>query len=108
MLFSFNTVDNADFKSFVQTMIVVGAKYGNISADNVLYGRKTGREKNTADVQATIVSRMHEAAKVGAVSIVTDMRSDDVVQNNYLKITFFWVSDNNDKWSLKHGMHECK
>jgi len=41
------------------------------------------------DVQATTVSRMHEAAKVGAVSMVTDMWSDNVVQNSYLEITFF-------------------
>ena len=58
--------------------------------------------------QPPIVSRMHEAAKVGAVSMVTDMWSDNVVQNNYLEITFFWVSDNNDEWSLKHRMYECK
>lgn len=43
---SFNIVDNANLKSFAQTMIEVGAKYGNIAADSVLYGRKTIREKH--------------------------------------------------------------
>lgn len=55
---SFNIVDNANLKSFAQTMIEVGAKYGNIAADSVLYGRKTIREKTlqmVVDVQAKIV-----------------------------------------------------
>lgn len=108
---SFNIVDNANLKSFAQTMIEVGAKYGNIAADSVLYRRKTIREKTlqmVVDVQAKIVSCMHKAAKDGAISMVTDMWSDNVVQNSYLEVTFFWVSQDGDVWSLKRGMYACK
>ena len=56
---SFSTVENGNFKAFAQTMIEVGAKYGNIAADSVIYGRKTIREKTlqmAADVKANIES----------------------------------------------------
>jgi hypothetical protein len=108
---SFNIADNANFRSFAQTMIEVGAKYGNIAADSVIYGRKTIREKTlqkVADVQANILSCIHKAAKDGPICMVTDMWSDNVVQNSCLEVTFFWVSCDNDEWSLKHGMYACK
>jgi len=82
---------NANFKSFAQTMIKVGAKYGNIAADSIIYGRQKIRENTlqmVTDVQANIESCIHKAAKDGAVYMVTDMWSDNVVQNSYLKVTW--------------------
>ena len=40
--------------------------------------------------------------------MVTDMWSDNVVQNSYLELTLFWVSQDADEWSLKCGMFACK
>lgn len=110
---SFNVLDNPNFKSFAQTMIEVGSRYGNVAADSVLYGRKTVREKTLQmvnDLQANIVCNIHKAAKDGAISMVTDMWSDNVVQNSYIEVTFFWVSEHTDslEWSLKRGMYACK
>ena len=108
---SFNVVENYNFKSFSQTMIEIGAKHGNIQVDTLLYGRKTIREKTLQmvdDIRASIVANIAEAAKSGAVSMVTDMWSDNVVQNSYLELTLFWVSQDADEWSLKCGMFACK
>ena len=60
------------------------------------------------DIRASIVANIAEAAKSGAVSMVTDIWSDNVVQNSYLELTLFWVSQNADEWSLKCGMFACK
>ena len=50
-------------------------------------------------------------SKLGAVSFVSDLWSDNVVQPSYLDVTFFWVQETGpDKrqWALKHGMYACK
>ena len=108
---SFNVVENETYKSFAQTMISVGAKYGNVKAASVLYGRKTIKEK-TIDMahklRDQIKSNVQKAATEGSVSMVTDMWSDNVVQNSYMEVTFFWISDESDNWKLKRGMFECK
>ena len=62
-------------------------------------------------IQAIIRSSLQESAELGAVSVVTDLWSDNVVSRSYLDVTFFWVEESGPgkrKWSLKHAMYACK
>lgn len=41
---SFAVVENPAFLAFAQQMISIGSKYGNVSPEEVLYGRQTVRD----------------------------------------------------------------
>ena len=50
-------------------------------------------------------------SKLGAVSFVSDLWSDSVVQRSHLDVTFFWIEESGpDKrqWAIKHAMYVCK
>ena len=58
-------------------------------------------------IQETIKESIADPSKLGAVSCVTDLWSDNVVQRSYLDVTFFWIEESgpdNRKWALKHTM----
>ena len=79
---AFNLVENETFKSFVQQMVNLGAQYGCVKVDDVLYGRKTIQKRMldiAKDLQAKIKQEIICSALDGCVSMVTDKWSDNVV-----------------------------
>ena len=62
-------------------------------------------------IKETIKESIADPSKLLAVSFVTDLWSDNVVQRSYLDVTFFWIEESGpDKreWALKHAMYACK
>ena len=107
-------VEHEALKNFAQAFVELGASHGCVPASEFIVGRLTVRKdivSKLPHIQATISSSLRESAEVGAVSVVTDLWSDNIVSRSYLDMTFFWVEESGpDKrqWSLKHAMYACK
>ena len=72
----------------------MGASHGCLPASEFIVGRLTVRKdivSKLPQIQDTIKSRLQKPAEQGAVSVVTDLWSDNVVSRSYLDITIFWV-----------------
>ena len=54
-------------------------------------------------IQATIRSSLQESAELGAVSVVTDLWSDNVVSRSYLDVTLFWVEESGPMQHSQQG-----
>ena len=97
-----------------EAFVNLGAVFGRVSASDFLVGRHTVRNdivKKFNEVQEILRELIAAPSKLGAVSFVSDLWSDNVVQRSYLDVTFFWVQETGpDKrqWALKHGMYACK
>jgi len=62
-------------------------------------------------IQETIKSSLQKPAEQGAVSVVTDLWSDNIVSRSYLDVTLFWVEESgpdNRIWSLKCAMYNIR
>jgi len=104
---SFAVVENPAFLSFAERMISIGSKYGNVSPDEVLFGRQTVREtvfQKMVECQEEIKKAVAASSANRAVSFCTDMTTDDVNKNSYSDFTVFWV----DNWLLHHSMYKCE
>lgn len=104
---SFAVVENPGLRAFAQYMIQIGSKYGNISVDDVLYGRQTVRDtvfNKMAECQEAIRKEVAISSQVNSVSFCTDMTTDDVNKNSFSDFTVFWVKN----WSLHHAMYKCE
>ena len=97
-------MDNPALRSFAQVLIQIGAKYGNVDIDTVLYGRKTVFNK-MEKCQQEIKVQVLESLKYNAVSFCTDMTTDDINKNSYSDLTVFWIDD---QWKLRHSMYKCE
>ena len=107
-------VELESLKHFAQAFIDLGAAYGCVPASDFIAGRLTVRKdivNKLSLIQETIKESIAGPSKLGAVSCVTDLWSDNVVQRSYLNVTFFWVEESgpdNREWALKHAMYACK
>ena len=107
-------VELESLKHFAQAFIDLGAAYGCVPASDFIAGRLTVRKdivNKLSLIQETIKESIAGPSKLGAVSCVTDLWSDNVVQRSYLDVTFFWVEESgsdNREWALKHAMYACK
>ena len=99
-------------------MIRIGAKYGNVSASNIIPGRKA-ISKSTVEqiitIQKDICSRLQDPIQRDAVAFTTDLWTDNVMNRSYLDVSFFWISQDTDEsgtgkelWTLKRAMYACK
>ena len=80
---SFALVDNPALRSFAQELIQIGAKYGNVDADTVLYGRKTVTNEvfdKMKECQQKVKVQVLKSLKYNAVSFCTD----DINKNSYI------------------------
>lgn len=104
---SFSVVENPAFLAFAQQMISIGSKYGNVSPDEILYGRQTVRDtvfEKMMECRGEIKKAVAASSANRAVSFCTDMTTDDVNKNSYSDFTVFWV----DNWLLHHSMYKCE
>ena len=84
---SFALVDNPALRSFAQVLIKIGAKYGNLNVDTVLYCRKTVTDEvfnKMEEWQLKIKVQVLESLKYNAVWFCTDMTTDDINKNSYI------------------------
>ena len=92
----------------------MGASHGCVPASEFIVGRLTVRKdivSKLPQIQETIKSRLQKPAEQGAVSVVTDLWSDNVVSRSYLDVTLFWVEESgpdNRIWSLKCAMYNIR
>ena len=116
---SFNTIENPQFINFSQEMIRIGAKYGNVTASEIIPGRKTISKSTVAQIiiiKQVISSRLEDPIQRDAFAFTTDLWTDNVMQRSYLDVSFFWISQEMDHdsgidkelWSLKRAMYACK
>ena len=100
-------------------MIRIGAKYGNVTASEIIPGRKTISKSTVAQIiiiKQVISSRLEDPIQRNAVGFTTDLWTDNVMQRSYLDVSFFWISQEMDHdsgidkelWSLKRAMYACK
>ena len=85
-------VEQESLKDFAQAFVDLGAGYGHVSASDFIAGRKTVRSdivKTFGQIQGSIRELIAGPSKLGAVSFVSDLWSDSVVQRSYLDVTFF-------------------
>lgn len=104
---SFAAVENPGVKSFVQVMINIGSKYGNLDVEEVLYGRQTVKEavfEKMNQCRQQIKDEVALSSLHKSVSFCTDMTTDDVNKNSYSNFTAFWVKN----WVLHHAMYKCE
>jgi len=59
-------------------------------------------------IQGSIRELIAGPSRLGAVSFVSDLWSDSVVQHSYLDVMFFWVEESGPQWAIKHAMYACK
>ena len=81
-------VELESLKSFAQAL---GAAYGCVPASDFIAGRVTVRKdiiNKLSMIKETIKELIADPSKLLAVSIVTDLWSDNVVQRSYLDVTF--------------------
>ena len=86
-------VEQEALKDFVQSFIELGASHGCVPASEIIVGRLTVRKdivNKLPQIQDTIKSSLQKSAEQGAVSVVKDLWSDNVVSRSYLNVTFFW------------------
>ena len=111
---SYQFIEQEPLKEFAQAFIDLGAGYGRVSASDFIVGHHTVRSdivQTVNEVQETLRELIAAPSKLSAVSFVSDLWSDNVVQHPYLDVTFFWVQETGpDKrqWALKHGTYTCK
>jgi len=104
-------VEQDALKDFAQAFIDLGASHGCVPASEFIVGRLTVCKDIVRKLPVIQASSLQESAEQGAVSVVTDLWSDNVVSCSYLDVTFFWVEESgSDKriWSLKHAMYACE
>ena len=101
-------------KNFTQDFVELGTSHGCVPASEFIVEHLTVHKDTVSKlpyIQATIRSSLQDFAELGAVSVVTDWWSDNVVSRSYLDMTFFWVEESGPdkrKWSLKHAMYACR
>ena len=99
LFLSFNTIENPQFIHVSQEMIRIGAKYGNVTALEIIPGRKTiskSTVQQTIIIKQNISSRLQDPIQRDAVAFTTDLWTDNVVQRSYLDVSFFWISQEMD------------
>jgi len=114
LLLPYRFVEQEALKDFAQAFVDLGAAYGRIPASDLIVGRKTVRNdivKTFSQIQGSIRELLVGPSKLGAVTFVSDLWSDSVVQRSYLDVTFFWIEESGSdkrRWAIKHAMYACK
>jgi len=107
-------VEQEPLKNFAQTFVDLGAAYGHVPASDFIAGCKIVRSdivKMFGQIQGSIRELTAGPSRLGAVSFVSDLWSDSVVQRSYLDVTFFWVEESGPhkkQWANKHAMYARK
>lgn len=89
-------VEQEPLIDFAQAFVDLGAAYGRVPASDLIVGRKTVKNdivKTFSQIQGSIRELLASPSKLGAVSCVSDLWSDNVVQRSYLDVTFFWIDE---------------
>ena len=79
-------VEQEALKDFAQSFIELGVSHGCVPASEFIVGWLTVHKdivSKLPQIQETIKSRLQKPAEQGAVSVVTDLWSDNVVSRSY-------------------------
>jgi hypothetical protein len=93
----FSCIEGKGFKRIAQTFIQIGAKYGNIPADEVIPSRTVVSEfcqseaKADRDVFVTQVNAFIE--RHGMIGVTTDMWQDSFKKKNYVAVTVHMIQN---------------
>ena len=82
-------IEQEPLKEFAQAFIDSGAVYRRVPASDFIVGCHTVRSDIVQKVQETFRELIAAPSKSGAVSFVSDLWLDNVVQHSYLDVTFF-------------------
>jgi len=99
----FNIVNGAGFKNLAQSLIDVGAKYGDVKAEGVLPHASTVSRKTSvvADkVTSKFLPETKDAMRNGRCSLDAKMWSDKYSKTAYLTTTAQYVTENYELKSL--------
>ena len=94
--------------------IDLGAAYGCVPALDFIAGCVTVQKdivNKLSMIKETIKESIAGPSKLLAVSFVTDLWSNNIVQHSYLDVTFFWIEESGPDergWALKHAMYAHK
>ena len=78
-------------------MIGIGAKYGNVTASEIIPGRKTIPKsivEQITVIKQEIISRLQDPIQRNAVAFTTDLCTDNVMQRGYLDVSCFYFTRN--------------
>lgn len=107
-----STVERPGFLHIAQSLINCGAKYGQQSAKNIIYGRKTLKTKNLPrlclDEEARLEALLRNDSSFPKYSFTFDMWSEKYKQRSFLSLSIHLISDSwrLEKYSL--GLTEFK
>ena len=80
-------VEHEALKNFAEAFVELGASHGCVPAFEFIVGRLTVCKDivgKLPHIQATISSSLRESVEVGAVSVITDLCSDNSVSHSYI------------------------
>ena len=108
---SFSFLESQGFHDTISHAFQIGAKYGNIQASDVLYGRVTIRERFLLLLRACkdkLISICSGFKARSVISYTIDMTTDDVNKNSYLDMTLFGIITDKSVLNLSHSSFSCK
>lgn len=93
-------VAGSGFKNLANFLIVVGSKFGEVSADNLL-PHPTTVQRNMLKIadnkREVIIDHIRPFIEKGLVASTTDMWTDNYKKRSYLSLTLHFIED----WKLK-------
>lgn len=103
----FNIVSGEGFINLSQELINTGAKYGQISAKDVLPSSRTVSRhiRDLADqVRDEMIPKVKEAINRDQCAMTCDLWTDNYRKIHYLTITSSYIEECEDKWELRNNV----
>jgi hypothetical protein len=91
----FSVVEDVGFRKLAQTLITVGANYGNMDIESVLYDRTSLSKTHLTNEHESLVESVRKKINLFAryVAITTDHWTDDTVKNSYQAFTIHYLTE---------------
>jgi hypothetical protein len=89
----FSVVEDIGFRSIAQHFIDIGARYGNLSIDDILYDRTTLAGNHLSEEYNKCKSDLSAAIKQNKfLAVTTDHWTDDMIKNAYQAFTAHFIT----------------
>ena len=90
---SFNSLENDDLNTLIQTFVNIAGKYGVFEVKDLLYSRNTislfSREK-VAEIKKSLKLTLVEPLEAESVAVILDLWTSNYNNNVYLNVHAFW------------------